>query len=128
MNIIKIDHIALATLDVNRTVEQYSALLGHKAGEVVFVPEQGVKSAYMDIPGTGIEIMEPTDPEGGIRKFIDKKGEGIHHIAVLVEDIDAAIEELESKGVRLIKGTAGEKKAVFIHPKSTGGVLIELCY
>ena len=76
--------------------------------------------------GVGIEIMQPTDPNGGIQKFLDKRGPGIHHMAVSVGDKEKAITEYENAGIRLIVGTANGNKSAFIHPKSTGGVLIEL--
>jgi methylmalonyl-CoA/ethylmalonyl-CoA epimerase len=127
MNVEKIDHIAIATKDAKTTSGFYEALLGFKASEIVEVPDQDIKSSYVQIPGTGIEILQPIDPNGSIQKFIDKKGEGIHHIAFKISNLDAAIKELTDNGIKLIQSTTDGKLTVFIHPKSTGGILIELC-
>ena len=122
----KLAHIAIVTDNIEATIQTYEALLGVKAGAPVNVPDQGVISAYIPLEGVGIEIMQPTDPNGGIQKFLDKRGPGIHHMAVSVGDKEKAITEYENAGVRLIVGTANGNKSAFIHPKSTGGVLIEL--
>ena len=122
----KLTHIAIVTNNIEETIQTYEALLGVKAGTPVNVPDQGVISAYIPMEGVGIEIMQPTIPHGGIQKFLDKRGPGIHHMAVSVGDKEKAIAQYESAGVRLIVGTANGKKSAFIHPKGTGGVLIEL--
>lgn len=127
MKIEKLDHIAIATKDVEAAAGFYEALLGFKVNEITEVPDQDIKSTYVPIPGFGIEILQPIDPNGSIQKFIDKKGEGIHHFAVKVSSIEAASKELADNGIKLIKSTTDGKLTVFIHPKSTGGVLIELC-
>jgi methylmalonyl-CoA/ethylmalonyl-CoA epimerase len=127
MKVEKIDHIAIATKDVKATADFYKALLGVKVGEIVEVPEQDIKSSYVHIPGTGIEILQPIDPNGSIQKFIDKKGEGIHHIALKVANLEDAVRELTENGIRLIQSSMDGKLVVFIHPKSTNGILIELC-
>ena len=127
MSILGLDHVAIATLDVDAAVAKYVATFGAKAGEVVSVPDQGVKSAVVTIGDAAFELMQPLDEDNAIRKYIDKKGEGLHHIALKVDDLDATEQELLAKGVRLIVGTANGNKSIFIHPKSTGGVLMELC-
>lgn len=127
MSINGLDHIAIATQDLSSAVERFEAILGAKAGDTVNVPDQGVMSAVVDLGNASIELMQPTDSEGGIQKYIDKKGEGIHHIALRINDMDAIEKALTACGIKLIVGTANGNKSVFIHPKSTGGVLIELC-
>ena len=127
MSIIGLDHVAFATLDVEASIQKYEALFNTKAGEVVCVPDQGVKSAVISVGDAAFELMQPLDEENAIGKYIAKKGEGIHHIALKVDDLDATEKELTEKGVRLIVGTANGNKSIFIHPKSTGGVLMELC-
>jgi methylmalonyl-CoA epimerase len=127
MKVEGIDHIAIATKDIKRTAGFYEALLEEKVGEIQEVPEQDIKAIFVPITGSGIEILQPIDPAGSIQCFIDKKGEGIHHIALKITNIDGAINELNEKGIRLIESTTNGKKTVFIHPKSTGGILIELC-
>ena len=122
----KLAHIAIVTDNIEATIQTYEALLGVKAGAPVNVPDQGVISAYIPLEGVGIEIMQPTDPEGGIQKVLDKKGPGIHHIAIKTDDREKAIADYEAAGVKMIIGSANGHKAAFIHPKSTGGVLIEL--
>lgn len=127
MKIENLDHIGIAIKDINVAAKLYETLLGIKVGEIIEIPDQGIKSAYIPIPGVGIELLQPTDPNGGIQKFIDKKGEGFHHLAVKVPNIDAVMKELADNGIRLIKSTTYGKMTVFIHPASTNGVLIELC-
>ncbi|MCE5256011.1 MAG: methylmalonyl-CoA epimerase, partial [Spirochaetaceae bacterium] len=93
--------------------------------------EQKVRTAFLPVGGTEIELLESTDPEGPIGKFIAARGQGIQHLAFRVENIDEALAELKAKGVRLIdeqpRYGAGDARIAFLHPKSTGGVLIELC-
>ncbi|HPG97177.1 MAG TPA: methylmalonyl-CoA epimerase, partial [Rectinema sp.] len=93
--------------------------------------DQKVKTAFMPIGDTEIELLESTDPEGPIGKFIATKGQGVHHLAFRVENIDKVLSELKAKGVRLIdeepRYGAGGARIAFIHPKATGGVLVELC-
>ncbi len=127
MSIIGLDHVAIATLDVEAAVAKYEAMFGATAGEIVSVPDQGVKSAVVTIGDSTIELMQPLDDFNAIRKYIDKNGEGLHHIALKVDNLDATEKELLEKGVRLIVGTANGNKSIFIHPKSTDGVLMELC-
>lgn len=127
MSIKGLDHVAIATLDVEAAVQKYETLFNAKAGEIVSVPDQGVKSAVVTIGDSAIELMQPLDADNAISKYIEKKGESIHHIALKVDDLDATEKELTEKGVRLIIGTANGNKSIFIHPKSTGGVLMELC-
>lgn len=127
MRINGFDHIAIATTDLPAAIAKFESILNAKASEIVHVPDQEVMSAVFALGNASIELMQPTNPEGGIQKFIEKKGEGIHHIALKVDDIDKAEKEYSIEHIKLIIGTANGNKSVFIHPKSTGGVLIELC-
>ena len=125
----KIDHIAIAVSSIDDALKVFGEVFGLKAEHIEEIPDQKVKAATVRIGDTNIEFIEPTDPESGVAKFVEKKGEGIHHIAVEVADIDAELKALEGRGVALIDkqartGLAG--KIAFLHPKSTKGVLMEL--
>ncbi|MEA4883896.1 MAG: methylmalonyl-CoA epimerase [Clostridia bacterium] len=126
-----VDHIGIAVSDLDAAIRVYTDTLGIALNGAETVPEQKVRVAFLPAGETEIELLESTDPEGPIAKFIEKKGEGIQHIAFRVDDIDAALEEMKAKGVRLIdekpRYGAGGARIAFLHPKSTGGVLIELC-
>ena len=131
MKIKKIDHIGVAVKSIDEAKKIYEGFLGLKVTEIETVAEQKVKTAFLPTGESEIELLESTSPDGAVARFIDSKGEGMQHIAFGVEDIEGALKELKDKGVRLIdekprKG-AGGKKIAFIHPKETGGVLIELC-
>jgi methylmalonyl-CoA/ethylmalonyl-CoA epimerase len=127
----KVDHIGIAVKNLKETLRFYEEILGIKCINTEIVEEQKVKVAFLPIGDTEIELLESIDKDGPIAKFIEKKGEGIQHIAYRVNDIDEAIEELKNKGIRLIdekpRYGAGGAKIAFLHPKSTFGVLIELC-
>jgi len=123
----KLDHIAIVTEDISASRQFYEKLLGVPAGEEIDVPDQGIVSAFIPLRGVGIELLEPTDPNGGIQKFLDKKGPGIHHIALHVDSLEEAVNAYSKQGIHLIIGSANGQKSVFLHPKDTGGVLIELC-
>jgi len=126
-----IDHIGIAVKDLDLTSKFYTEILGLSLHGVEEVEEQKAKVAFLPITDSEIELLESTDSEGTISKYIDKKGEGIHHIAFRVEDIEEALNELKTKNIRLINEKprigAGNAKIAFIHPKETNGVLIELC-
>jgi methylmalonyl-CoA/ethylmalonyl-CoA epimerase len=131
MNISHIEHIGIAVKDLTESIKYYESVLGFKCYSIEEVPEQKVKTAFFMVGQTKIELLESTDPEGPIGKFIEKKGEGIHHLAFATKGLEAALQEVETKGVQLIdktprKGAEGLSIA-FLHPKSTGGVLTELC-
>ncbi len=127
----KIDHIGIAVKNLEDSLKFYQDTLGLELAGVEVVEEQKVRVAFLPIGDTEVELLESTDPEGPIAKFIEKKGEGIQHIAYKVENIEEAIKEMEEKGVRMIDKTprygAGGAKIAFCHPKSTKGVLVELC-
>ena len=127
----KVDHIGIAVSNLEETLKLYTEILGLELSGVEVVEDQKVKVAFLPIGDTEIELLESTQPDGPIAKFIEKKGEGIQHIAFRVEDIHAALEDMRQKGVRLIdeqpRYGAGGAKIAFLHPKSTHGVLVELC-
>jgi methylmalonyl-CoA/ethylmalonyl-CoA epimerase len=126
-----IEHIGIAVNDLQTAIRFYENVFGLKCYKIEDVAEQKVKTAFFKIGQTKIELLEPTDPEGPVGKFIEKKGEGIHHMAFAVKNIKRHLKYAENKGVRLIdaqprKGAEGLDIA-FFHPKSASGVLIELC-
>lgn len=127
----KIDHIGIAVKDLNETLKIYTEILGLKSAGEETVAEQKVRVAFIPVGESEIELLESTEPDGPIAKFIEKNGEGIQHIAFRVDNIEKTLEDLKSKGVRLIdekpRNGAGGAKIAFIHPKATKGVLIELC-
>lgn len=131
MNISHIEHIGIAVNSLDEAIPFYENMLGLKCYAVEEVKDQKVKTAFFMVGQTKIELLESTDPEGPIGKFIEKKGPGIHHLAYAVDNVDESLSELEEKGVRLIdknarKGAEGLNIG-FLHPKSTLGVLTELC-
>lgn len=131
MNLSHIEHIGIAVKSLETAIPYYEQILGLKCYNVEEVAEQKVKTAFFMVGQTKIELLESTDPEGPIGKFIEKKGEGVHHIAFAVKDLEGALEETASKGVQLIDKTprngAEGLSIAFLHPKSTMGVLTELC-
>ena len=131
MQVKKIEHIGIAVKDLQESIKFYENILGLKCYAIEEVKDQRVKTAFFMVGSTKIELLESTDPEGPIGKFIEKKGEGIHHLAFEVENIQNCLSVLESKDIQLIdktprKGAEGLNIA-FLHPKSTNGILIELC-
>lgn len=131
MKITHIEHIGIAVKSIEEQLPYYEGVLGLKCYNVETVEDQKVKTAFFMVGQTKIELLEPTDEESTIAKFIEKRGEGIHHIAYATENVNGALKELEDKGVRLIdreaRGGAEGLRIAFLHPKSTGGVLTELC-
>jgi methylmalonyl-CoA/ethylmalonyl-CoA epimerase len=131
MNLSHIEHIGIAVKSIEESKKYYENILGLKCYRVEEIPDQKVKTAFFMIGQTKLELLESTDPEGPIGKFIEKKGEGIHHIAFAAENLQQSLNDLKAKQIRLIdeqprKG-AEDLNIVFLHPKSTGGVLTELC-
>ena len=129
--ITKLDHIGIAVSSLEEASKTYRDVLGLKDHGVEVVEEQKVKVAFFPVGDTEIELLESTDPEGPIAKFIEKRGEGVQHLAFRVDNIEAALDEMRTKGIRLIdekpRYGAGGARIAFLHPKSTGGVPIELC-
>lgn len=127
----KIEHLGIAVKSIRESAKMYEALLGKPSYKTEVVESEGVATMFFQIGDSKIELLEATNPESPIAKFIEKKGEGIHHIAYDVNDIEAELERLLSEGFQLIHKTpkdgADNKRIAFLHPKSTGGVLVELC-
>lgn len=130
MKVLKVDHIGVAVKSLDETLKFYQEMLGLELQGTEVVEEQKVKVAFLPVGDTEVELLESTDPEGPIAKFIEKKGEGIQHVAFRVENIEEAIAELMGKGVKMIdekpRYGAGGAKIAFCHPKSTNGVLVEI--
>lgn len=131
MKLNNIEHIGIAVKSIEEALKYWEGILGLTCYSIEEVPDQKVKTAFLMIGQIKIELLESTDPEGTIARFIDKKGEGIHHIAYAVENAEDTLEELNGKGVQLIdktprKGAEGLKIA-FLHPRSTEGILTEIC-
>jgi methylmalonyl-CoA/ethylmalonyl-CoA epimerase len=131
MNLSHIEHIGIAVTSLEESIPYYEKILGLRCYAIEEVKDQKVKTAFFKVGQTKIELLESTDPEGPIGKFLEKKGEGVHHIAFAVKDLEDALTETADKGVLLIdksprKGAEGLHIA-FLHPKSTHGVLTELC-
>jgi methylmalonyl-CoA/ethylmalonyl-CoA epimerase len=126
-----IEHIGIAVENLKEAIGYYKTVLGLECYAIEEVTEQKVKTAFFQIGDTKIELLESTDPEGPIGKFIEKKGQGIHHIAFAMPDVSTALKDAEKNGVRLIDQTprngAEGLKIGFLHPKSTLGVLTEFC-
>jgi methylmalonyl-CoA/ethylmalonyl-CoA epimerase len=126
-----VEHIGIAVENLDEAIKYYQDVLGLECYSIEEVKDQKVKTAFFKVGDTKIELLESTDPEGPIGKFIEKKGQGIHHIAFAVEDAQQALNEAEDKGVRLIDKSArtgAEGLNIgFLHPKSTFGVLTEFC-
>lgn len=126
-----IEHIGIAVKSLDEAIPYYEKVLGLECYAIEEVKDQKVKTAFFKVGQTKIELLESTDPEGPVGKFIEKKGEGVHHIAFAVPEVNQALKEAEENGVRLIdqqgrKGAEGLNIG-FLHPKSSFGVLTELC-
>ena len=125
----RIDHVAIAVKDLDDALAFYRDALGLEVTGRREVPAEGVEIAFLPTDDTEIELISPLDPENSIGRFLEKRGEGIHHLCVGVENIEAAVAQLQDEGARVlseIKSHADGTRYVFIHPKSTHGVLMEL--
>lgn len=133
MDISRVDHIGIAVTNLDETIKLYQEILGLSCAGTETVPDQKVKVAFFPVGDTELEFLESTEPDGPIAKFIENnKGRGgIQHIALRVPDVAAAIAELKAKGLQIIDETprygAGGGQIAFVHPKSTNGILVELC-
>lgn len=126
-----IEHIGIAVKNLEASIKYYEEIFGLKCYAIEEVKDQKVRTAFFELGQTKIELLESTEPDSPIGKFIDKRGEGVHHLAFAVNDIEAGLKEIENKGIELIdkhprKG-AEDLNIAFLHPKSTYGVLTELC-
>ncbi|MBU1712637.1 MAG: methylmalonyl-CoA epimerase [Proteobacteria bacterium] len=131
MKILKIDHLGIAVNSIGEGKQFWTDVLGLKFEGSETVAEQKVTTGFFPVGESEVELLESTAPDGPVAKYIEKRGEGIQHVAFRVENIEEALEELKSKGIRLIDEKprigAGGAKIAFLHPKSTNGVLVELC-
>lgn len=127
---LKVDHIGIAVKDLEQAKKFYTEVLGMTVMGEETVEQQKVKVCFIPCGDSEVELLESTSPEGPIAKFIEKNGEGVQHIALRVDNIEAAIADLKAKGVRMIDETprygAGGAQIAFVHPKATGGILLEL--
>jgi len=122
-------HVSIVVKDLEDSLRFYEATFGLKPVKMETVPEQGVRAALLPVGVAEIELIEPINPNSGVAKFLESRGEGVHHLCLEVEDVDQELAEMEKRGIQLIdkkgrRGLAG--KVGFLHPRSTRGVLIEL--
>lgn len=131
MNPSHIEHIGIAVKNLDESIKQFEKMLGVKCYKIEEVEDQKVKTAFFKIGQTKIELLEATSEESPIAKFIEKKGEGLHHLAFAVSEIQEKLNSTKEKGFKLIdekpRPGADNKQIAFLHPKSTNGVLVELC-
>lgn len=129
--ITNVDHVGIAVRNLEESLSHYEKCFGATGGEVEEVPDQKVRVAFLHLGGALIELLESTSPDGPIGRFIEKRGPGMHHIALAVTDVSAELERLGKSGVRLIDQTprvgAHGRLVAFLHPSTAGGVLVELC-
>ena len=126
----RIDHIAIAVKSVDEAVKDYQNVLNIDRLEFEVVPNEKVKVAMLELEDTRIELMEPTSPDSPIKKFLNERGEGIHHIAITADDIEKDVAKASEKGMKMLGGLRSGsygRRITFIHPKSLHGVLTELC-
>jgi len=126
----KLDHIGIAVRSIDEALRAYRDGLGISCNHRETVEEQQVETAFLRVGETHLELLEPTDPEGPVGRYLERRGEGVHHLCFEVEDLEAAMDRCREAGLRLIdsrprRGAQG-KRVAFLHPKSTHGVLIEL--
>ncbi len=124
-----INHVAIAVRDIEDSLDFYRITFGVGTNEIVDIPDQGVRAALVRIGGSQLELIQPTDNSGGVARFIDRQGQGLHHVCFEVEDLAARLVQLRDAGLELVDETPREGLSgdiAFIHPRSTGGVLIEL--
>jgi methylmalonyl-CoA epimerase len=130
MKVTKLDHIGIAVKNMDEALAFYRETLGIDSVGTEVIEEQKVKVAFLPLGDTELELLESTAPDGPVAKFIEKRGEGIQHIALRVESIEEALAELKEKGFKLIdqepRYGAGNAQIAFLHPKATGGILLEL--
>jgi lactoylglutathione lyase/methylmalonyl-CoA/ethylmalonyl-CoA epimerase len=126
---VKLDHIGIAVRSIEDALKMYQEALGLEVAEVVTVPEQNVTVAFLPAGDATLELLEPTGEDTAVGRFINERGEGMHHICLEVEDIEAALERLKANGARLIDKTprrGAHGRIAFVHPRSMHGVLLEL--
>ena len=124
-----LNHVCIAVRDIEDTLSFYRDVLGAGSAEIEDLPDQGVKAALVRVGGSQLEFIQPTDPDGGVARFIERRGEGVHHICFEVERLQEKLDLLAARGIELIDDAPREGLAgniAFLHPRSTRGVLIEL--
>ncbi len=127
----RIDHVALVVRDLDTTLRFYRDILGIAPSHMLDFPQEGVRIAFLPLGGANgseIELLEPVNPEGSVARFLEQRGGGLHHICLEVPDIDRALEELRAAGAQVLDETprrTAEGRGIFLHPKGTGGVLLE---
>lgn len=128
----RIDHVAIVVRDLESALTFYRDMLGIVPSRVLEFPQEGVRIAFLPLGGSGgseIELLEPSNPEGSVARFLEQRGGGLHHICLEVPDIDRALDELRAAGARVLDESprpTAEGRGIFLHPKGTGGVLLEL--
>ena len=131
MKVLKIDHLGIAVNSIDAGKNFWTDVLGLSYEGSETVAEQKVTTAFFPVGESEVELLESTAPDGPIARYLEKKGEGIQHVAFRVDNLDSALQELKEKGIRLIdekpRTGAGGARIAFLHPKSTNGVLVELC-
>jgi len=127
----QIEHVGIAVKSLEESIPTFERLLGVACRGIEEVAEQKVRTAFFEIGGSRLELLESTSPEGPVGKFIARRGEGMHHIALAVEDLAGAIRELSGAGVQMVesesRGGVERSRVAFVHPRSTHGVLVEIC-
>ncbi len=125
----RLDHVSIVVRDLDEGLKTFEGLLGVKHSHIEEVPDQGIKAAMIQVGNVEVELIQPLTADSGVAKFLENKGEGIHHVCFEVDDVDKELQSLADGGIQVLdkqgrKGLAG--KIGFVHPKSTKGVLIEL--
>lgn len=126
----RIDHVAIAVNNMEEAVKQFAKVLKFDEKKFMTVEREGVKIAMLKLQDTTLEIIEPLNDNSSVKKFLNEKGEGIHHIAISVDDIEKDVENASNKGIKIlgdVRPGSYDRKITFIHPRSLHGVLIELC-
>jgi methylmalonyl-CoA/ethylmalonyl-CoA epimerase len=127
----RIEHLGIAVKDLEASLKVFETLLGEKSYKEEIVESEAVRTAFLRVGESKVELLEATDPDSAIAKYLEKNREGLHHIAFEVDDIDAELSRLKNEGFNLIHETpkdgADNKRIAFLHPKSTNGLLVELC-
>ena len=127
----RLEHIGIAVDDIEQALATFEALLGEAPYKTEEVPSEHVITHFFDVEGTKIELLESTEPESVIARFIERRGAGVHHLAFQVDDLEAVRKTMEEKGFRVLGGSirdgADGKRVLFLHPRDTAGVLIEYC-
>lgn len=130
MKVKRIDHIGIVVPEIESALPFWRDAMGIELTHIEDVPEQKSKVAFLPVSGSEVELVQPTSDDSGVARFLQKRGAGMHHLCLEVDDIEAYLSSLKDKGIRLINETplsgSGGKKMAFIHPESTGGVLVEL--